>query len=63
MKCKIYNCDLLATWHIWNPISKFDSFLCELHMDSVQWSLVTEGRQGIESMNFYLKKKQLQEKP
>jgi len=26
-------------------------------MDSVQWQLVTQGRQGVESMNFYREKK------
>lgn len=52
-KCRIMECKFPANWHVWNPISDFDSFLCEEHMDSAQWSLVTEGRQGVESMNFY----------
>lgn len=52
-KCRAIRCDLPANWHIWNPVSNFDSFLCEEHMNSVQWQLVTQGRQGVESINFY----------
>ena len=50
-------CNFKANWHVWNPISSFDSFLCEEHMDSVQWQQVTSGKQGVESMNFYKEKR------
>ena len=57
-KCRVYDCEFPANWHIWNLISNTDSFLCEDHMDSVQWQLVTQGRQGIESMSFYKKREE-----
>ena len=54
--CQIFRCGMKADWHIWNPLSGFDSFICEIHMTKNQWKQVHEGRQGIESITFYKKK-------